>query len=202
MKSGKQLLKLSRTQWISVAVLASSLGLAGAAVTIPFQTFTGGTAISASQVNANFAALANSMPAAKTVTGGFTSVTTVTTVDALSLTVTPPSDGFVIVTGSGNLGINIATAGGQERINVYLTTTSGGTSGTHQFLISNPGVTGGQLWAPFSIQDIFPVTGGTPSTFYLTAAKAAVTATYSTFVGSEANDTRLTAVFVPGTALP
>jgi hypothetical protein len=29
MKSLKKLLKLSRTQWISVAVLASSLGVAG-----------------------------------------------------------------------------------------------------------------------------------------------------------------------------
>jgi len=59
MKSGKSIFKLSRSQWISVAVLASSLGIA-AAVTVP-NTFTAGTAVSSSQVNANFTALGNAV---------------------------------------------------------------------------------------------------------------------------------------------
>jgi hypothetical protein len=57
MKSGKNIFKLSRSQWIGVAVLASSMGLA-AAVTVP-NIFVPNTPISASQMNANFAALGN-----------------------------------------------------------------------------------------------------------------------------------------------
>lgn len=64
MKSGRSIFKMSRSQWIGVAVLASSLGLA-AAVTVP-NTFTAGTPISASAMNANFAALANAVPAIST----------------------------------------------------------------------------------------------------------------------------------------
>jgi hypothetical protein len=55
-KKRKGTFELSRSQWISVAILASSIGIA-AAVTIP-NTFTAGTTISAAQVNDNFAALA------------------------------------------------------------------------------------------------------------------------------------------------
>ena len=173
--------------------------IAYAAVTVP-NTFSSGTTISSSQVNANFTALGNAMPAAKTITGPFTWVTTTSPVDALSLTVTPPGNGFVIVSGSGTLGLNVTTAG-YSRIDVYLTTTSGGTSATaRQFLLTNN--TTYFNWAPFNVQDIFPVTGGTPITFYLTAAKDAVTSNYAAYVGSSSNDTKLTAIFVPGTALP
>ena len=67
--------------------------IAYAAVTVP-NTFSSGTTISSSQVNANFTALGNAMPAAKTITGPFTWVTTTSPVDALSLTVTPPGNGY------------------------------------------------------------------------------------------------------------
>ena len=64
MKSGKSIFKLSRSQWISVAVLASSLGLA-VAVTVP-NSFTAGTPASATQVNDNFTALVTAVTAAET----------------------------------------------------------------------------------------------------------------------------------------
>jgi hypothetical protein len=65
MKSLKKLLKLSRGQWISVAVLASSLGLA-VAVTIPSTPFVAGTPASASEVNANFTTLATAVTTLET----------------------------------------------------------------------------------------------------------------------------------------
>ncbi len=64
MKSVKNIFKLSRTQWISVAVLASSLGLA-VAVTVP-NTFVANTLISATAVNDNFQALVSAVTAVET----------------------------------------------------------------------------------------------------------------------------------------
>jgi hypothetical protein len=63
--------------------------IAYAAVTIP-NTFSSGTTISSSQVNANFTALGNAMPAVKTATTAYIIPSSTTPVNILSLPVTPP----------------------------------------------------------------------------------------------------------------
>ena len=81
MKSGKRIFKLSRSQWISVAVLGSSLGLA-LAVTVP-NTFTAGTPASATQVNDNFTALVGAVTTAE---GQIASTTTALTAAQAQIT--------------------------------------------------------------------------------------------------------------------
>jgi len=106
MKSGKSIFKLSRSQWIGVAVLASSMGLA-AAVTVP-NIFSAGSTISASQVNANFAALGNY--------GSILSVVRVQapTPDIVTLaTASCPAGGFAT---GGGCAINTATAASVVKI--------------------------------------------------------------------------------------
>lgn len=62
-------LKFSRSQWIGVAILASSMAMGVAAtVTLP-NTFTAGTSAVAAEVNANFTALRDAFNALHT-TGG------------------------------------------------------------------------------------------------------------------------------------
>lgn len=178
--------------------------IAYAAITLP-NTFTSGTTISSSQVNANFLTLATAMPAAKTVVFSGALVSATTGTNMTSLTVTPPSTGFIILSASGSLGLNQSVAG-YSRVNVFLTTISGqaSTVDPHQiWLVDTAGGTAQPFnWAPFHVQGIFPVTGGVATTFYLTAIKGAVTTDYSAFVGTASAQVRLTALFVPGTALP
>ena len=100
MESRKNIFKLTRSQWISVAVLASSLGLA-IAVTIP-NTFTAGTTISASAVNANFNALNSALPlvwaATDTGSAGTTLVAAGRTI-INSVPINAPSAGNLVVSG-------------------------------------------------------------------------------------------------------
>lgn len=101
MKSVKNIFKLSRAQWISVAVLASSLGLA-VAVTLP-NIFVAGTTISAGQVNANFAALNGALPlvwASTDTTGGGISITAGGKTEVNSVSINAPAAGFVVISGS------------------------------------------------------------------------------------------------------
>lgn len=196
--------KPTRTQFIAAAIIASSVGMSYAAVTIP-NSFTAGTPAVADQVNANFTALGNAMPAAKTVVFGGVEVTATTGTNITSLTVTPPSTGFIILSSDGSLGLNQSVAG-YSRVNVFLTNISGQASTTDPHQIWLVDTTGGTAqpynWAPFHVQGIFPVTGGVAQTFYLTATKFAVTSNYSAFVGTTSAKVRLTALFIPGTALP
>ena len=120
MESRKNILKLSRSQWISVAVLASSLGLA-IAVTIP-NSFTAGTTISATQMNANFTALGTAVTTAETaLAAAQTQITALNSTqpavksfqttpsiiptaaegDLKTFTVTTPGAGQVVITMSG-----------------------------------------------------------------------------------------------------
>ncbi len=99
MKFGKNLFKLSRSQWIGVAVLASSLGLAGA---VTLTTFTAGTQISATDVNNNFSALNNALPLAwaSTDTIALGTVVAAGTTTINSVSITAPSNGNLLVSGS------------------------------------------------------------------------------------------------------
>lgn len=86
-----------------MAVLVITILLVSAAVifavssnfTVPY-TFTSGTTISASQMNANFQALGQALPVYKTVSTGATPINLGGGVsNTISITVTPPSDGFL-----------------------------------------------------------------------------------------------------------
>ena len=173
MKSLKKLLKLSRGQWISVAVLASSLGLA-VAVTVP-NSFTTGTAISASQMNANFVALVTAVTTAETaITTANTQIATLNTavtrqsgikfsnniaetpvtVAAVmqAVTVTAPTAGFVVVNTSGYF---VLGATGLARCSITTSTTAI----DFNFLIIGGGGTG-QAYMPFAGTRGFAVAAG------------------------------------------
>jgi len=97
----RNFLKLSRSQWIGVAIMTPSLGLA-LAVTMP-ASFTAGTPISASQVNANFSALNGALPllwASTDTTNLGTSVSAAgrTTINSVAISV--PAAGNLVISGS------------------------------------------------------------------------------------------------------
>ncbi len=116
MKSVKNIFKLSRTQWISVAVLASSVGLA-AAVTVT--SFTSGTLISASAMNANFTALVNALPAVKTLQTTSSGLFPAAEGDLRTFPVTTLGAGQVVITMSGYLRIT-HTTGTASQISLFV----------------------------------------------------------------------------------
>jgi hypothetical protein len=143
--------------------------------------------------------LANGMPAVKEASLPGTFTITATTGDAaqdvLSLSATPPADGFVILTGAGLTEV-VGTTVADNYMYVDLTTTSGGSAVTAGpwFWAQNVGHT---VSSHLHVQRVFPVTGGTPYTFYMTAQRDP-SGSNSMVVGVP----RLIALFVPGTALP
>jgi hypothetical protein len=113
MEPGKNFFKLSRSQWISVAVLASSLGVAAA---VSLTTFTAGTTISASAVNANFTALNNALPqvwaSTDSTAGGVTVSATATPQTVNSVSINVPAGGHLIIAGSVFINNDSTTVGG------------------------------------------------------------------------------------------
>lgn len=187
-------LKPTRAQLIAAAIIATSMGLSYAAVTIP-NSFTDGTPAVAAQVNANFSALANAMPAVKTVnTPHAAAVTSTTGENIASITVTAPVDGQIVLDASGDIGIN-QTVVANNYVYTYLATTTGGTSTTKSFFVLD--TTGGapnRSWGNLHLTGVFPVTAGTPTTFYLTANRDS-SGLNAIFVGY--GMARLTATFIP-----
>jgi hypothetical protein len=194
MKSGKKLFKLSRSQWIGVAVLASSLGLA-VAVTIP-NTFTAGTAISAAQMNANFAAMGTAVTAAETTlataqgqistlqtalsnsslsaasnASGITALTT-TPVELLGIDFTCPANGFVMAQAHTVVVID-HTNTIAENVFVKVSTaveTGSVTLGWTQVIVpaALPTVAGFRI--PTSVSSRFSCTGGVAARYRLNAS--------------------------------
>ena len=77
--------------FISVVVIASS-----SSFSVPY-TFTSGTTISASEMNANFQAIGGNLPASKSISFGTTTITSTTQNFTGILTVTPPANGYLIL---------------------------------------------------------------------------------------------------------
>ncbi len=173
-----------------------------AAVSLPNPPFTSGNVISSDAVNKNFSTLANAMPAAKIARS--TSYTLLPTsgavVNCVSLTVTPPVSGYVLLTGIGNVGISNTTANPNHAIFLYLTDVSASTSSNVNHIYFSPPTPSGWSYYPFSVSAIYYVTGGVAKTFYLTAEREAATSDYI-YVGNYSNDITLSAIFVP-TLLP
>ena len=164
-KSGKSIFKLSRSQWISVAVLASSLGLA-AAVTIP-NTFVPGATISAAQVNANFAATVQNKSVATCSAEVFNVALTATIADINSVSITVPGPGTVLVSGSGTFSVN--NNGTAWEGDVWIADTSGGSAGDIRNFWGGPlGLPTGVYNSPVHEQRTFTVAAAGTNTYYMT----------------------------------
>jgi hypothetical protein len=108
-------------------ILIGVTALSYAAVNIPY-TFSSGTIAKASEVNANFQALANAMPAVKT-----TGTTYLTNIDINSttpssianITVNAPSSESIIIFASGMVGIKRKGLAQHLKINMRLSDTPG-----------------------------------------------------------------------------
>lgn len=164
------------------------------AVNVP-NTFVSDTTISSSQVNQNFTTLGNAMPAVKTVSGTNSSVFTSTTAkNIVSLTVTPPANGYIILNASSTVGINQTTPA-SNYVSIYLTKTSNGTSSQKTFFcLDTSGGSADRSWAPLSMTKVYSVTGGVATTFYMTAQRDS-SGNNSIYVGYY--DATLTATYVP-----
>jgi len=151
--------------------------IAHAEVTIP-HTFSPGTTISSGQVNANFTALKNQMPAVKQSVGPIWITMPTTAAQLKSISVTPPGNGYVIVTTTGTVSVT-HTSGtlGYFCLDLHGTADyvggcgpmSGSDTAVRSYLPSGfPSTGGGQDFGiPYSIVKVFPVSGGASTTFYL-----------------------------------
>ncbi|MDI6801787.1 MAG: hypothetical protein QMD01_07050 [Thermodesulfovibrionales bacterium] len=148
--------------------------LAYAAVNIPY-TFTSGTTAKASEVNANFQALANSMPAVKTTyVATAENITSTTGVQIHSIQVTSPSTGNVIISASGTVCIFNHTNGNTDNVMLKVSTISGDVStssyeGLTAFTEPNTYPSHFQnACVPFTIVRVFPASTSA-TTYYLNA---------------------------------
>jgi hypothetical protein len=166
-----------------------------AGVTIP-NSFTPGTTISSSQMNQNFTAVANQMPGVKTVedTRPWVSPLPTTSSTVMSITVTVPGQGYVVVTASGVIYFNVSVAG-DRLIRVKVSEIASDTDETPGIQIVRMPVSVGSYSIPFSTTKVFSVTTASTVTYYLNMWDQ---------VGGSGNGTErpiLTAVFIPN-ALP
>ncbi len=151
--------------------------------TSPPNTFAAGTTISASQVNQNFTALATAMPAATAIYNYNTGNLAGTSIALIGLTLTPPTDGVVVVTGAAKYTIT-QSATGDDTVLAALEMTAGGSS------VASPdvrlrvntmgGVAQAALTSTLTASHVFTVTGGVATTFKLWAGKTgSATASYA-----------------------
>lgn len=200
---------MKRPQFRTVLLAITALGLLvwGAAVTIP-NSFSDGDVISASEMNANFAAvkaavdanesavasLQTAQPGAAQVLGstGSTSVDT-TMGSVLSLDVTAPATGYAVVTAAGEVAL-AHTSGTTTYINqIGIGPTATSLPTIDQVDIQMPSAAAsGTYYQSFSVTRVFPVSAGT-TTFYLDAVKGAGGTIYL-------NNMRMTAIYLPTAA--
>jgi hypothetical protein len=176
---------------LTIVALGASV-FAYAAITIPY-TFTAGTTAKSSEVNANFQALANAMPAVKAVTNASTALSiTPSYNDILTITVTPPADGYVFLTANGTMEVSGYPGVNGHFVIVGITETSATAppAGNDSGLYLDPSVSGSYKF-PYGANAVFPVTGGVAKIFYLTG-------TYGISGSTNALNNKLTAVFIPG----
>lgn len=109
--------------------------VAYAAVTIPY-TFTSGTTAKSSEVNANFTALANAMPAVKVISVADNNTITSaypTGTQLAALPVTIPAAGNVLISASGTVCIDNHALGSTDELYLKISKTSGAVTGTGSF---------------------------------------------------------------------
>lgn len=192
---------------LTVSVLTSVLLAIAATVyaqnALP-NTFSPGTTISSSQVNENFTTLSQSMPGMKTALSSGSVTLSTEWQNVLSLTVTPPMNGVLLLLGTASVTVTQgSTAGGSSwnysSATFCMTPASGGGSPCNGARVTLDTVPS-ELVHPYAPRLTVPATmigsvgvvKNTPVTYYLTAAKA------SESVGSIVIDTSsLNAIFLP-----
>jgi hypothetical protein len=166
----KQVIGLLTVVFLGISVIAY------AAMTKPHPDFTNGQTISSSQVNDNFNALYNAMPAVADVynynSGNFTSSTIATV--PISMTVTPLRDGYIVVRGSGKFTITQSIAA-NNYINIWLSVSSvaGNSSSPDRIMRLNTSSSPHEITQSIDVSGTFSVTGGVDFTISLSAIRDA-----------------------------
>jgi len=188
--------KMSIGVWISVLVITILL----VSVTVTFaggialpNTFSPGTTISSSQVNANFQALNNALPAFSSSYQQFGSfgigVSLPTGISAITpISFTPPANGYVIIFATAQIVINNGAAQSNTEVQMNICSTPNVNSSN----VRIDGIPATTSWhSPLSLMDVEAVSP-TPTTLYLNGF-------FSGPSGSSANITSLqvTMIFVP-----
>lgn len=201
--------------FLGAAIVAS--GLWAAAVTIP-NNFAAGDALSASKLNANFAAVktavdaleapgsvttaklaAGAVNAAKTSDepGGAQAVSTaVNSIDTagykvlLNKIITAPAAGFVLAIGSGEFCVNHVTTK-DSGFGVAVSTGTAVADGTDKAFLLAPAIPTGFYCTTMTVQKIFPVTAG-ENTINFIGSKF-----FAANPNAEANDMTLSLVYFP-----
>jgi hypothetical protein len=168
-----------------VGIAVNSYAITITNVTIP-NTFSSGTTISSSQVNANFTAVANQMPAVKqSLTGSWVTMST-TAGQLSSISFTAPGTGYAMIFATGSISVNSAAAT-ESYVCVDLADTSAYVGGCQPVLGSDtavrsflpatfPDTTDFQM--PYSIIKVIPVTSGLTYSYYLNGFFTGATAAY------------------------
>jgi hypothetical protein len=197
--------------WQIMSLLAllimGNASITWAEATVP-NVFTQGTTISSSQVNENFSALKSQMPAVKQVIPELLTSYEMTSTPAalMSISVTPPGNGYVLLTATGTVGVthSVGELGhfllqvsdvegeatgykGQAALESYIPTGFPST-------VAPSGAANLDFGIPYSIVKVFPVNAGGSYTFYLNG--------YASGLNTAAlRNPMMTAVFIPN-ALP
>ena len=171
------------------AALVVALGLGVWAVAVTFTpvnaSFVAGNEVSAAAFNDAFATVDANFTAADTAidaletsqpgvafvnSGSFVAVPAASTpVDVLTLSVEAPSAGYVIAQGSAYARVNHTAAGGENWLNVWLSTTSATLDTNGLTSVSIPSAAPSGVYREnVTVQRVFPVTAGT-FTAYLSA---------------------------------
>lgn len=218
----RNLFNLSRSQWMGVAILASSLGVAGA-VTIP-NTFTAGTAISSGAMNNNFSTLAGALTtveaavttlqsAVATLQSRMTSLQTVKPIvvtsvasgpgvdqngicfNIASVTVNAPAAGQVTILGHATLETDkgFFSTDGFVDGSVFVDTTPSTCVGFEGRTFLPAALTDGSYQFTVPLTGQFTVSAGS-NTFYV-GKRTTATATAANGVFNV--DTRVTAIYIP-----
>jgi hypothetical protein len=171
------------------------------AVTVP-NTFTAGTSAKASEVNANFQALAKAMPAVKTTGATYLNnidITSTTPSSIANISVNAPSSGSIILFVSGMVGIKTKGLASHLKINMKLSDISGDISFGDGYSVYEippentiPAITVPYLKSSLNIVRVFTITSPGSYTYHLNAALEVASADLAGVI-----EPVLTALYVP-----
>ena len=164
-------------------LLISFVGIAVfsfAAVSVP-HTFTAGTTAKADEVNANFQALANALPAVKSTGNTYMAdqfITSTGVTSPASVSVTVPAAGYVFVSASGAAGFKIHNNGASSKLYLKLSDsnidmTQGEGMSVCSLSTTIPSFNGdngqGSVAYPLNMTRVFPAPSAGTYTYYLNA---------------------------------